>query len=113
MQLASELRSSIRPVPAVAPSLTIPFDPAVADRLLNLLGTDDDYRALFQRNPRSALTQVGHVLARDEECFFGVVLASKECICEARAEIRTMLMSGLSQQTPKLDTGVRTSTRLR
>ena len=35
------------------------FQPAVADRLLELLGTDDEYRALIQHNPRAALARVG------------------------------------------------------
>jgi putative modified peptide len=110
MQIASEARSSARPV--IAPRLTAPFDPAVADRLLDLLSTDDGYRALFQRDPRAALAQVGHVLSSDEVCFFGITLASKERLLEARSGIKGMLLSGLSQQTPKLDVGIRVGTRL-
>lgn len=37
------------------------FSPEVADRLLDKLGSDDDFRALILLNPRAALAMVGHV----------------------------------------------------
>jgi hypothetical protein len=37
------------------------LDPQVADRLLDMLSSDDGFRALFMRNPREALSQVGFV----------------------------------------------------
>jgi putative modified peptide len=111
MQLASEVHRS---APTLVTKLhTAPFEPAVADRLLDLLGTDDDYRALFQRDPRAALTQVGHELADGMDCFYEITLASKEVIVASRTEVRRMLLAGLSQETPKLDTGVRSASRLR
>lgn len=36
------------------------LDPAVADRLLELLGNDDAFRALFQKDPAAALASLGH-----------------------------------------------------
>ena len=35
-----------------------PLDPQVADRLLDLLSSDDNFRTLFMSNPREALTEL-------------------------------------------------------
>lgn len=89
-----------------------PLDPQVADLLLGLLSSDDEFRALFMRNPREALSRVGFVNDTDlaspspHLCFWGISkLASKSEIAAARADIRNMLTSGLSQTSPQLDTG--------
>ena len=108
MQLDTDMRHSLT-VPAKG--RTAPFDPAVAGRLLNLLCTDDAYRALFQQDPRAALARVGHELADREECFFGISLASKEVIADARNEILAMLFQGLGQIPPQLDSDLRNSVR--
>lgn len=107
MQLAVDVSSSVRP--AVAKPRTAPFDPVVADRLLALLSTDDAFRLEFQRSPMAALASIGFSPAAGDiwfDCFFGISLASKAQIAEARDEIRSMLLSGLDQTTPKLDTGI-------
>lgn len=106
---------------------TAPLDAAVADRLLDLLSTDDAYRTRFQADPRAALAEIGHAMpapARMTACGSLPVtipealvdckveeLAPKEVIAAARAEIRAMLLRGLTQQTPKLDTGLETGVR--
>lgn len=87
-----------------------PLDPQTADRLLELLSTDDGFRELFMREPREALKQVGFVnhsdLASPHFCFLSIrQLASKREIAAARTEIRTMLTSGLGQTPPMLDAG--------
>ncbi|MHB8912072.1 MAG: NHLP-related RiPP peptide [Lysobacter sp.] len=84
-----------------------PLEPQVADRLLDLLSTDDMFRQL-KRHPGKALAQVGFVESTSAPspfgCFFGISqLASKAQIAEARGEIRAMLTPGLSQTTPNLD----------
>jgi len=100
---------------------TAPLDPRLADRLLDLLSTDDDYRARFQADPRAALYEIGHespTPAQMTACGSLPValpealvdckverLAPKESIAAAREEIRAMLLSGLDQTTPKLDAG--------
>ena len=38
-----------------------PLDPQVADRLLDLLSSDDAFRSLFMSSPREALAQIGFV----------------------------------------------------
>lgn len=98
-----------------------PLDPQIADRLLDLLSTDDTYRSRFQLDPRTALTEIGYespAPARMTACGAMPVsmpetlidckvneLASKEAIALARNEIRAMLTSGLNQTTPQLDVG--------
>ena len=107
MQLAVDMRSSVFPVDAKR--RTAPFDPVVADRLLALLSADDEFRLEFQRSPLEALASVGFTPSLGEDwpmCFFGIRLASKAQIAEARQSIRSMLLSGLSQTTPNLDTGL-------
>jgi hypothetical protein len=42
-----------------------PLDPQVADRLLDLLSTDDTFRRLFTHDPRQALLQVGFANTTD------------------------------------------------
>lgn len=87
-----------------------PLDPQVADRLLDLLSSDDAFRSLFMRSPREALAQIGFVneteFASPHFCFGGIAkLAQKSVITAARSEIRNMLTSGLGQISPLLDAG--------
>ena len=95
-------------VASTAKKRSAPLDPQTADRLLDLLSSDDAFRRLFKRDARKALEQVGYVesslLASPSWCFFGITkLASKADIREARNKIRTMLTSGLSQNPIQLD----------
>ncbi|GAB3387091.1 NHLP-related RiPP peptide [Lysobacter fragariae] len=99
-----------------------PLSPEVADRLLDLLSTDDAYRARFQADPGSALYEVGYQkpapaqmtacgtmpVAMPEALIDCKVqnLASKEVISAARAEIRAMLTKGLAQSSPSLDAAI-------
>lgn len=98
---------------------TAPMDPRIADRLLDLLSTDDGYRSRFQQDPRAALSEIGYEapppgmmtacgtlpLAEPEALIDCRVndLAPREVIAAARTEIRAMLTRGLSQDAPKLD----------
>lgn len=103
--------------------LTAPLDPALADRLLDLLSTDDLFRERFQRDHLATLRTIGYeppAPGRMTAC--GEVspatqmepfrdckiqdLASKETIREARHEIKAMLLRGLNQTVPRLDTGM-------
>lgn len=93
-----------------------PLDPAVADRLLDLLSESDAFRELFQHDPRAALEQAGYqapgmdTLVAGEEapptvdgCCLVQQLASKDVIRAARDQLKAMLLGGLSQTTPSLD----------
>jgi putative modified peptide len=93
---------------------TAPLDPQVADRLLDLLSTDDAFRRLFTREPGRALAQVGFIrpegATAPNDCFWGITqLASKAQIAQARDEIRLMLTRGLAQTAPQLDAGLAAS----
>jgi putative modified peptide len=94
---------------------TAPLDPKIADKLLDLLSTDDDFRDLFQKDPQVALQQVGYSEGTASAtskassapsfaaCCRVDTLASKEVILAARSEIKKMLTSGLAYTTPQLD----------
>lgn len=71
-----------------------------ADRLLDKLSTDDEFRAKFQQDPRAALASIGHEPAADPNVVEGAwtccnvdALASKEDIAKARGQLRSMLVS--------------------
>ncbi len=80
------------------------FAPEVTDRLLDLLSSDDAFRALFEQNPRAALRQAGHEtpeIDRDIKgadpviCLLGCAkLASKETIRATHALLHRQLASG-------------------
>ncbi|MGO4221683.1 NHLP-related RiPP peptide [Lysobacter sp. TAF61] len=100
-------------------ALTAPLDPKIADRLLDLLSTDDLFRQRFQNDHIAALQSIGYespdagqmtacglLPITQPEAFRDCKvqeLASKEVIMGARQEIKAMLTKGLSQETPKLD----------
>lgn len=93
---------------AAAKQRSAPLEPQVADRLLDLLSSDDAFRRLFKRNPGKALAQVGFIESTSAPslfgCFFGISqLASKAQIAEARDGIKAMLTCGLAQTSPTLD----------
>lgn len=85
-----------------------PLDPMVADKLLDLLSTDNAFRRLFKRDPRKALEQVGFVQSAIQVtpagCFLGITkLASKAEIIRSRDALKTMLTSGLAYLPVQLD----------
>jgi len=105
---------------AMSEMLSAPLEQGIANRLLDLLSSDDAYRARFARDPRGALTEIGYesppgsaqtacgaTLSAPEPLIDCRVenLASKETIAAARNEILAMLTRGLGQNPPELDTG--------
>lgn len=42
------------------------FSPDVVDKLLHGLAHDDDFRAAFERDPRAALSSIGHDTPADD-----------------------------------------------
>jgi putative modified peptide len=83
--------------------MTNKFSPEVADRLLDKLSTDDNFRNLFEKNPSAALRQVGHEPASEHAGVRGSDpamcanlkngLASKEAIREGREAMKAALIS--------------------
>lgn len=87
------------------PAAKIALEPAIADRLLDLLGTDNNFRRAFKKDPAAALLQIGHVpTTQDPTAELAYLrasltverLASKERIVQSREEIRRMLTQGLA-----------------
>ena len=79
-----------------------PFEPAVVDRLLDRLSTDDDFRKLFASDAPAALKQVGYSghLDKPPPCVHTTVLAPKEEIAAARALLHDHLLgSGIMPMT--------------
>ncbi|MCC8446540.1 NHLP-related RiPP peptide [Xanthomonas translucens] len=85
-----------------------PLPADIADRLLELLSSDDAFRASFQENPVAALASLGYKPADQElaadpappkqgapfYCMTSQQLASKEEIAKARKELVSHLTVG-------------------
>lgn len=91
-----------------------PLDPKVAGKLLDKLGTDNEFRRLFKKDPASALIQAGYKLPKGDaeaaarfEHLCGCVkvqsIAPKADILRARDAIKAMLTSGMGQQPVQLN----------
>lgn len=79
----------------------------IVDALLDKLATDDGFRALFQKDPRAALAQVGDKASADSSvkegawnCMAVGELASKEAIKATRDALRKQLVSAQAAQSP-------------
>jgi putative modified peptide len=78
-----------------------PLDPKVADKLLDLLGQDNEFRRLFKKDPVAALAKVGHQPAKELagsasaasyfSCMQVDCIAPKKEIMAAREELRAHL----------------------
>lgn len=87
-----------------------PLQPHVADKLLDLLSTDDKFRSAFKADPAAALAQVGHPNAEQHAgkasiaegetfyCMTADQLAPKEEIMQARDELKSYLTSYTDHQ---------------
>lgn len=87
-----------------------PLTAEVADRLLDLLSSDDAFRELFIADPAAALVQAGHVadaaeLALLRQQLSVQSLAAKEVVAAARQEIRASLTCGMAMHPIQLDAG--------
>lgn len=75
-----------------------PMDPAVVDKLLEALSTDDGFRERFVRDPRAALAEVGHRVDEGAPLLCAQVktLASKEELSAARKALHAHLTDATS-----------------
>ena len=83
------------------------LDPKVADKLLDKLGTDNDFRRLFKKDPAAALVKVGHpkdAAALTGGCCQINSIAPKAEIQRSRDELKTMLTAGLAMIPVRLNT---------
>jgi putative modified peptide len=81
------------------------LDAKVADKLLDKLSTDNDFRRLFKKDPAAALVKVGHpkdAAALTGGCCQLGSIAPKDQIVKARGELKTMLTAGLGMTPPML-----------
>lgn len=120
----------------MATEKTAPLDPKIADKLLDLLSTDNEFRRLFKKDPGAALAKVGYKstdaartltagarkgppftppgpppMKPPVGCMRVKRIAPKADVIKARAEIKKMLTSGLSHTTPQLDAAITTERR--
>lgn len=108
-----------------------PLDPKIADKLLDLLSTDNEFRRLFKKDPEAALLKVGYTLPQETlnrltkvrkgppemgsptMCLKVRNIAPKATIAASRAEIKEMLTGGLAYISPLLDASLNASRRTR
>ncbi len=80
----------------------------LVDKLLDKLSSDNEFRAVFQKNPRIALAYLGHEAAANANhsdkgawsCMHCKELASPETIKASRDELRKQLLSSKTQYDP-------------
>lgn len=85
---------------------TPPLDPKVADKLLDKLGSDNEFRRLFKTDPAAALVKVGHPKASADAvagCCTITNIAPKAQIVKSRDELKTMLTSGFAMMPIQLN----------
>lgn len=92
-----------------------PLDSALADLLLELLSTDDEFRERFARDPKSALDSLrfdksqaamlseAALLPAPFSACSVVQLAAKEDIAAARTELKHALTQGLAYISPNFE----------
>jgi len=104
----------------MATKKSAPLDPKVADKLLDLLSTDNEFRRLFKKDPRAALIKAGMSATKDAAALEAVAgccqvarIAPKADVIRARKELQTMFIGGLGQNPPQLDLGVSAARRIR
>lgn len=87
---------------------TLKLEAATANKLVDLLSTDDAFRELFVSDTLAALEVVGQAPTDElrefvSTCCSKVTLADKSVITGAREAILSMLTSGGNQTVPMLD----------
>jgi putative modified peptide len=114
-------RAQSRPLAAREPEKkkAAPLEPKVADRLLDLLSTDNAFRRLFKKDPQAALVKAGwepepnSKMASPAWCLGVERLASKEQIIESKAALRQHLIAGLGMTPIQLNVATTASRRVR
>ena len=84
----------------VAQGKSAPLDPKVADKLLDKLSTDNEFRRLFKKDPAAALAKVGHVIPAGQAlgaCSQVTHIAPKSEIVAAREAVRSHRTSAAAQ----------------
>ena len=101
-----------------------PLDPKVANKLLDKLGTDNEFRRLFKKDPKAALVKVGYKvpkgdaaaeagLAQISGCMQVQRIAPKADIVKARESLHAYLTVGMAMSPIQLNVASTDSRRTR
>ena len=80
------------------------LQPALVDRLLDKLGSDDQFRSAFSKDPKSALQSIG--APADVECggcMSPKQLASKDQFKQSRGKFREAMLGKTSHEVFNLE----------
>ncbi len=91
-----------------------PLDPKVASKLLDKLGTDNEFRRLFKKDPKAALIQAGYKLPKGDAaaaaeldricgCMSVQSIAPKADVLKARDSLHSLFTAGLAMQPVQLN----------
>lgn len=92
-----------------------PMEAEAADKLLELLSTNDSFRERFAKDPTAALGEVGYKVPEGlvPTCMAAEQLASKDEIAAVRERLKSLLMSNSAYFVPhcmeagKIDSALR------
>ena len=101
-----------------------PLDPKVASKLLDKLGTDNEFRRLFKKDPRAALIQAGYKLPKGDAvaaaeldkicaCMAVQSIAPKATVLNSRESLHSLFTAGLSMHPVQLNIASTNSRRTR
>ncbi|MBO9715241.1 MAG: NHLP-related RiPP peptide [Pseudoxanthomonas sp.] len=102
----------------------VPLDPKVARKLLDKLGTDNEFRRLFKKDPKSALIAAGYKVAKGDtagaaaleqasRCLSVTSIAPKAAMARSREALESMLVAGVGMTPNQLNVASTTSVRRR
>jgi len=91
----------------MAKAKAAPLDPKVADKLLDLLSSNNEFRRLFKRDPNAALTKAGHLGPAvaspglpPGNCYSVQYIAPKREIAAVREQLKAYLVSTIAPTNP-------------
>lgn len=101
-----------------------PLDPKVARKLLDKLGTDNEFRRLFKKDPKAALVASGYKVAKGDAageaalaqvagCLSVQRIAPKEAVLQAREVLESQLLAGMGMTPIQLNVATTASLRRR
>ena len=102
----------------------VSLEPKVVRKLLDKLGTDNEFRRLFKKDPAAALVASGHkvakgdaegaaALARVAGCLKVKSIAPKATIVGSREALETQLLAGIGMMPIQLNVATTASLRRR
>lgn len=101
---------------------SVPLDPKVARKFLDKLGTDNEFRRLFKKDPKAALLASGYKVTKGDAageaalerlavCLRVERIAPKAAIASARSSLEAMLGSGVGMTPNQLNAASTASLR--